>query len=201
MQQDSGRNNYKYYKITDAFTPKEIKKILQSAGKVPFKKGTISHHPDEDNLYRKSDVKWLRDSWLINKINKIVTQANETCNWNYEFHRAEPIQYTEYQQQGHYDWHQDCHTQANTVNDTKSLNHIGLMRKLSVTVQLSDAKDYEGGDFEISWQYAHNIHTITLEKSAGTIVVFPSFLWHRVTPVTKGCRKSLVQWYLGEPFK
>ena len=80
------------------------------------------------------------------------------------------------------------------------------MRKLSVTVSLSDPKNYKGGDlqFDLSNPKQKNkriITTIENIKPQGSIVVFPSFLWHRVTPVTKGTRYSLVIWSLGKPWK
>ena len=64
-----------------------------------------------------------------------------------------------------------------------------------------DSTEYEGGDFEISVNTPTNntIHKVEALQKKGSIVVFPSFVWHRVTPVTKGTRYSLVSWYLGNP--
>ena len=80
------------------------------------------------------------------------------------------------------------------------------MRKLSVTVSLSDPKDYEGGFLQFDLRNKGEINTsevITCKEimSRGSIVVFPSYTWHRVSPVTKGTRLSLVQWNFGPGYK
>ena len=76
-----------------------------------------------------------------------------------------------------------------------------VFRKISVTAQLTDPEEYEGGDFEIKNLWGTMELPIDPEvKNKGTILVFPSMLLHRVTPVTKGKRQSLVQWYNGPDF-
>jgi PKHD-type hydroxylase len=77
---------------------------------------------------------------------------------------------------------------------------------LSVTVSLSDPGEYEGGELEFDFKNEEphkkpNIRTCTEILSKGSLVVFPSFVFHRVKPVTKGVRHSLVIWNLGYPFK
>ena len=99
---------------------------------------------------------------------------------------SESIQYTEYYgtNEGGYEWHMDCGEK------------IQNQRKISVTVQLSDSNEYEGGDLEF------NIgRKITAQREKGVAVIFPSFYLHRVTPVTSGIRKSFVLWVGGEPYK
>ena len=77
------------------------------------------------------------------------------------------------------------------------------IRKLSVTVSLTDPKEYKGGELEFDFrnQDKSNIRTCTEILPKGSLVVFPSFVWHRVKPVTKGVRHSLVIWNLGYPFR
>ena len=86
-----------------------------------------------------------------------------------------------------------------------SSEHInaGLIRKLSVSLVLSDKNEYQGGDLNFAYQTEYNeIRNIKLNNlEIGTMVVFPSFLWHRVKPVTKGIRYSLVIWNCGYPFR
>jgi PKHD-type hydroxylase len=84
----------------------------------------------------------------------------------------------------------------------------GKIRKLSVTISLSDPKTYKGGELEFDFRNkdnskngVSNIQECKEIKRKGSVVVFPSHLWHRVKPVTKGIRYSLVVWNLGEPFK
>ena len=69
-------------------------------------------------------------------------------------------------------------------------------RKISIVVQLSDPLEYEGGELQISDGGTNRV----CEKTKGTIIIFPSYLLHRVTPVTKGTRRSLVLWVTGPPF-
>ena len=84
---------------------------------------------------------------------------------------------------GTYDWHQDY--------------NADISRKLSIVVQLSNPSDYEGGELEI---LAHE-PKISIQKKRGFITIFPSYTVHRVTPVTKGTRQSLVAWVSGPKFK
>ena len=96
------------------------------------------------------------------------------------------IQYSEYYEDGgHYDWHLD------SMGDG-----IDLQRKLSMTVQLSDPSEYEGGNLELFLGTSPTV--VDKEKSLG--IIFPSFRLHRVTPVTSGIRKSLVLWASGPSF-
>ena len=107
--------------------------------------------------------------------------------WDFNLHSIiDDIQYTEYYEGGgHYDWHVDI--------GPNSINH----RKVSITVQLSDPSEYEGGEFEI-WSGGEFRR---LPKRKGDVILFPSFLLHRITPITKGIRKSLVLWVGGGAYK
>jgi PKHD-type hydroxylase len=101
------------------------------------------------------------------------------------------IQYTTYYGDAHgrYDWHCDTFWANSTTYD----------RKISIVIQLSDSKDYEGGDFEIDHRYPQFPKEAIRDK--GSVLVFPSFINHRVTPVTSGTRKSLVAWIQGPKFR
>ena len=87
--------------------------------------------------------------------------------------------------------------------DNYVTHHKGKIRKLSMTVALVDGSEYEGGDFEINMSTPEKeiIHVINQAKIKGSVTIFPSFVWHRVKPVTSGTRYSLVVWNLGKPFK
>jgi PKHD-type hydroxylase len=101
----------------------------------------------------------------------------------------EPMQlglYTE-QQQGHYDWHTDA-----SPSDT------GVPRKLSMAMLLSDPSEFEGGEFQVK---TGTDAVQTLEIVKGRAWFFPAYTLHRVAPVTKGVRRSLVLWVGGPPFK
>ena len=151
---------------------------------------------------RKSRITWLNDYWIIRNILPFVEEANKKANWNFDISCHESAQYTRYGKTEHYTWHQDSY--HNPYNKPDSELH-GLIRKLSVTVSLVDGDEYQGGDLEFDLRDSTgDISNIITEKNArkkGSIIVFPSFVWHRVSPVTEGTRYSLVIWTCGKPFK
>ena len=96
---------------------------------------------------------------------------------------------------------------SNTIpyNDKKDEQRFGKVRKLSMTCSLTNPNDYKGGELEFDFRNQDKCGKKFFRKcteilSKGSIVVFPSFVWHRVNPITKGTRYSLVTWNLGRPF-
>ena len=159
---------------------------------------------EKQELYkvRKSKITWLDDYWIIRNILPFVEEANKKANWNFDISFNEIPQYTRYGKEEHYSWHQDAH--HTPYNKPDSELH-GLVRKLSVTVSLVDGDQYQGGNLEFDLRDSTgDISNIITEKNArkkGSITVFPSFVWHRVSPVTEGTRYSLVIWTCGRPFR
>ena len=156
--------------------------ILSEAEKQPFIDAkTFS---GDNKKVRKSNIKWLSNNIRVREILwSFVSQSNRNA-FGVDVTSLGDIQYTEYDSKykGHYSWHHDIQWDNTNAYD----------RKLSVTVQLSESDDYEGGDFQFSeCQTPLNCRTI------GTVLVFPSYLQHKVSPVTKGKRKSLVGWFEG----
>jgi PKHD-type hydroxylase len=150
---------------------------------------------------RNSNVVWLKDKWIYNEIHPYIHEANKNSGWNFQWDYSETCQFTKYSKGQHYHWHCDSFLDPFISNDPTT---NGKIRKLSVTCSLSDPKDYSGGELEFQFRDtkdadAKRICTEILPK--GSIVVFPSHVWHRVTPVTKGTRYSLVMWNLGYPFR
>ena len=84
-------------------------------------------------------------------------------------------------------------------NDINAAFSLGRIRKISMTIPLVDGSEYEGGDFVIKNSFGDEI-VIKEARKKGSVIVFPSFLLHKVTPVTAGTRYSLVMWTLGWPF-
>lgn len=148
---------------------------------------TIFASPDKMAEIRVSTIRWLSDPWISDLLWTYVRRANED-GFAVDVDNDAEMQFTEYpaDQGGHYDWHQDVHWNGQAARD----------RKISVTVQLSDAGDYEGGDFEFD-----EVKTNADFRSKGTVLVFPSYLRHRVLPVTSGTRRSLVAWFFGPRWK
>ena len=140
---------------------------------------------------RKSLNSWIglnKDTeWIYQRLGNICRSLNG-LHWRFDISGfAEDLQYTRYNSDGcFYGWHID--------NGVKGSEYP--QRKLSITLQLSDASEYEGGDFQI-----HSSKLSTLPKEKGLVIAFPSYSLHQVTPVTKGSRKSLVVWLCGKPFQ
>tara|TARA_Y100001938_G_scaffold136284_1_gene198957 strand:+ start:4273 stop:4893 length:621 start_codon:yes stop_codon:yes gene_type:complete len=186
------------YIIEDAERQSEQTAIVGDYNEVPKDEKDIA------KLYktRNSSIVWMNDPWIYREIIPFVREANQFCNWNFDFHLSESCQFTKYSKSQHYTWHQDS---WNKPYDRPKDIENGLIRKLSVTLSLADGNSYEGGDLEFDMRNngdsTSNIQRPEMVRNKGTIVVFPSFVWHRVTPVTKGTRYSLVVWNLGLPFR
>jgi PKHD-type hydroxylase len=184
------------------------KKIIKLGddGFEPAKVGRAWKYSDPDEFVvnrglRISDMKKLISyRWIIDLITPIVEAANIEAGWKYDIRGVEALQLGRYGVGGFYHWHNDG------LGDHESAINYGddpteYVRKLSLTLVLNN--DYEGGQFQLA-SYASPSRTIIstpeLNKT-GSLIVFPSFMDHRVTPVTKGTRYSLVGWFLGPPFR
>jgi PKHD-type hydroxylase len=152
---------------------------------------------------RDSNIIWMNDPWIYRELQPFVHEANKQAGWNYEWDYSESCQFTIYGKGQYYGWHCDSWDKPYAHEGPSN----GKIRKLSVTLSLSDPKDYKGGELEFDLRnedpdkIKKNIHTCTQILPKGSLVVFPSWVWHRVKPVTKGVRHSLVIWNLGWPFK
>lgn len=173
---------YPYHIWPSALSEEVIDNIVTHAETVHAQKAQLFSSADSLSSQRSSQVRWLTASWISDLILPYAKQANES--FKIDFENDIEIQFTDYlaSEQGHYDWHHDVNWHSQSDRD----------RKLSVTIQLSDGDSYEGGDFEFE-----EIITNTNFRAKGSILIFPSYLRHRVTTVTKGRRHSLVAWYSG----
>ena len=151
---------------------------------------------------RDSNICWFNDRWIYREIQPYVHEANQKAGWNFQCDFSESCQFTIYKPGQYYDWHCDSWDKPyHQEGPTK-----GKIRKLSITVSLTDPKDYKGGELQFDFRQndpdkKREIRTCTEILPKGSLVVFPSFVWHRVKPITKGVRYSLVNWNLGWPFK
>jgi len=152
---------------------------------------------------RDSNIVWLNDRWIYKEIQPFIHQANKLAGWNFDWDFSESCQFTKYKLNQFYDWH--CDSWDSTYANKDNKDTFGKIRKLSVTCSLSDPKDYEGGELEFDFRNMDpdkpNVRKCAEIAARGSIVVFPSHVWHRVKPVTKGTRYSLVIWNLGYPFR
>tara|TARA_B100000787_G_C16175529_1_gene288781 strand:+ start:510 stop:1139 length:630 start_codon:yes stop_codon:yes gene_type:complete len=151
---------------------------------------------------RDSDVVWMSDRWIYKEIQPYIHLANANAGWNFEWDYSEPCQFTRYKKGQFYDWH--CDSLDHPFNAPNTPSH-GKIRKLSVTVTLTDPKDYKGGELEFDFRNKNKNKPETYKCKEilpkGSLVVFPSFVWHRVCPIKSGERNSLVIWNIGKPFR
>jgi len=141
---------------------------------------------------RDSKVKFINDALVMQNLFSTVKFLNLQGNWKYDLTELEDLQYTVYDVDQYYNWHTDS-----------NFLFTPTIRKLSFSIGLNDPSEYEGGELDIEI-HSPNIkgkrfETIVLEKNQ--MVCFRSNLWHRVRPVTKGVRKSLVGWVRGPQFR
>ena len=206
-------NYFWYFKsaLTPRFCDEVIKYALQQQDSIArtggFSKPKLSKE-DIKNIQRKrkSDLVWFNDTWIYKELHPYVHEANRRAGWNFEWNWSESCQFTKYKEGQYYDWH--CDSWDKTYDAPNTPSH-GKIRKISMTCQLTDGSEYSGGELEFDFrQYdppqrdeSKHLRKATEILPKGSIVVFPSFLWHRVKPITKGTRYSLVVWHLGYPFK
>ena len=148
-----------------------------------------------DPSIRKTDIAFVKpDGQEDNKINETAWHFLEEANnrlFHYNFTNYQPVQFARYRDGGHYGWHQD----------STGIRPGGETRKLSLTFSLSDPKTYEGGHLEFyGGEKPMQDQHIKDIRDQGTIVVFDSRDYHRVTPVTQGTRYSIVCWTVGPNF-
>ena len=150
---------------------------------------------------RKSDIVWMSDTWIYKEIQPYIHDANQRAEWNHEWNFSQACQFTEYKKGQYYDWH--CDSDILPYDEPDDSDQHKKIRKLSMTLSLTDPKDYKGGDLEFDFRSTDTGSQPQICKEVrpkGSIIVFPSFVWHRVKPVTKGIRHSLVCWNVGQPY-
>ena len=176
---------YTYAYLEEAFTKEECEKIIKIAKDKGFIKATTGGKTD----IRQSKISWLYASdnldWAFRRISDIVLNLNDRF-FQFDLHGLnEGLQFTNYKAPSDkYGKHID-----------RALDSI--IRKLSLSIQLTNPKEYEGGELILY----ENEKGKEMKKEQGTLVLFPSYILHEVKPVTKGERNSLVSWVTGKQFK
>ena len=215
-------SNYYWY-FSGVLTPKFCDDVIQYANSKKETMAITGGYGRERNLKdkplnkdeirdlkkkRNSDLVWLSEQWIYKEIQPYVNIANKNAGWNFEWDRSEACQFTKYKHNQYYDWHCDSWDKPYEREDKNDPDN-GKIRKLSMTCQLTDGSEYTGGELEFDFRnYDPHMrddskHRVQCKEilPKGSIIVFPSFVWHRVKPVTSGTRYSLVVWNLGWPFK
>lgn len=183
-----------YYYFLDGFNADELQRIEAGVALLPLTEATVAGGGVVET--RRSNIKWIPQSedwsWLYEKLSVYAWRANEAL-WHFDLESLpEQVQYTEYlaSDKGKYDWHQDIGPA------------LMSLRKVSITVQLSAADDYVGGELEFfKGGQLFDANYFRAPRQAGCVVVFPSYMLHRITPVTSGVRKSFVIWSGGAHYK
>ena len=178
------------YQGTNALYPEEIA-AAKKEDNWDFEKNQIKNAGVPDDSIRRTKLNWFPVNHPYNKIlSNYVLKANKIM-YHYNVSKFTPCQFARYDVGDFYDYHQDSGHQI--------VEYEKETRKISMTVQLSDPKDYEGGEF-----YFYNGNKEETEpeiQKQGSIMCFDSRMWHRVAPITKGVRYSLVSWILGPRFQ
>lgn len=190
---------YPYCWQNDTFTPDELTAIVQYGQSLELETGVVVG-PNGESIAspnRKSSVRFFEpngnNNWIFDRLSKMIADVNDRY-YGFDLTGYDAVQYTEYGTEGSkYDWHMD------TITGPHKSNSMVQTRKLSMTMPLNDPSEWEGGDFQI--QTGLPEEPMTVEQKRGTAILFPSFMIHRVTPVLRGVRKSIVVWAVGPKFK
>lgn len=176
----------------DLFKPEECDKIKKIGELREFTKAKMGSpgKTHEDSAYRDTDVSWIqpdeKNIWMFHRIDELVAYLNFT-HFQKQLVCFDQFQYSKYKEGGHYKYHSDVI--PNPQN--------GLFRKLSIVVMLSDEDEYEGGVFNFI-PHGNVDDPVRVKLKKGQILIFDSTMIHKVEPVTKGKRITLVTWALGE---
>lgn len=196
------RITFPYCYVDNAFTDVELDTIENYCETFDKEKAKTFSMENSQSL-RTSKVAWFNRQQhpdlniLFDKLNQSIENLNNNY-YNFDLNGYHTIQYTHYDgdELGTYGYHIDMNI-GKYEDENNSLSIFGDTRKLSLSLFLSDSSSYDGGNFtmKISDQSEFEI-----EQVRGRIVVFPSFILHKVHPVTKGIRKSIVTWVEGPKF-
>jgi PKHD-type hydroxylase len=172
------------------FTQEQCNSIIEMGKSLPQKDAIILNKEKTlDTKTRISHISWIPFNKMP-EMYKVIEQMMHKINLNHfgfeGIQLTEPAQYTEYPKGGFYDWHMDSDV---------DFKHEPPVRKISMTCLLSHESEFEGGGLEI------NKDGDIAKPKQGQAIFFASFIRHRVVPVTKGIRKSLVMWFGGTPLK
>ena len=176
------------------FTPEQCQMIINAGRSEPRNTALVGNEQGSkggriDTETRTSHISWLPFSKMIEMYKQLELVMKQTNGNHFGFDGMcinEMAQYTEYPEGGFYDWHVD-----NDVN----FQHEPPVRKISMTLLLSPENEFEGGDLELMSEGK------VAKIKQGHAIFFASFIRHRVKPVIRGNRKSLVMWFGGTPFK
>ena len=218
-----GRNRVKLtnesYYFIDAIPPEKCDEIIELGHQLKFEEGSAATNLDEYTVEerktgrkdvmgkspsRNSGTAFSDNQDLYDLVFPLMFQANQDAGWGFDVGSCEPPQITEYKKGQFYNWHADGLSDRLSMYTKEQVGDnelmLGKVRKLSLTILLNDG--YKGGQLQFqSFNKDKYVVTTPPIKSKGSVIVFPSGMPHRITPVTEGVRYSMVAWFLGPPFK
>lgn len=201
MNHYENRNSCNLVIIDEVFDNDEIDLILHNCKDLEKERArTIGKNSDQCQDIRKSDIAWLSSFNGDEHFHETVRRVNENV-FGFQLHDKKPdVQFTEYRGQDRqmYDWHPDGPLGLQDYRGFASMPRKSNWRKLSAILMLTDPESYDGGELSVLNPSAHIdecIQSFKLDK--GSVAIFPSFLAHKVHPVKRGIRRSLVMWYEG----
>jgi len=177
----------------DAFSSEEVDKIIALCELIEKNNAQVGSGGEGalNTDIRRSKISWLENSpdaaWIYDRLAFISRSINSDF-YRFDLHGfVEHMQYTVYESndEGYYTWHVDAG------------GGMDIARKLSLVLQLTDPEEYEGGELQLFT----SSEPVAVIKKKGFLAAFPSYTLHRVTPVTKGIRRTLVIWVAGPEFK
>ena len=177
---------------TPLFTPEQCQKIIDCGRRQKPQQAQVGMGKPgggTDTNKRVTTISWIpfeEMKPMYSDLNNFIQAANENHFGFGDIQITEQAQFTEYPVGGFYDWHMDC-----DVN----MAHEPPVRKISMTLLLSPEDQFEGGDLELMAKGKK------AKLKQGHAIIFASFLNHKVNPVTRGVRQSLVCWFGGKPFR
>ena len=179
------------HSMGDAFSGVDCVRLLETVrNAVPRDAGLVRQ--GRDHNLRRADLVWLDDvadtEWVMERMIDLVRTANrEVFGFDVtEFAESPQVAHYGAERGGHFGWHSDI-----------GEGRLAERRKLTIVVQLSEPEAYEGGDLDLM----PGAGIVTADRGQGAATLFPSFVLHRVTPVTRGDRHSLTVWCHGTPFR
>lgn len=180
-----------FHLVPAALSPDDCDRLIAEVQAAPLKDAGLVGGTTAHSL-RRADIAWLDDiagtGWVMDRLMRLVSQANHQA-FGFDltdFGESPQVARYDATREGHFGWHSDI-----------GAGTWASRRKLTIVVQLSDPADYEGGGLEL--QPDSNLRHAPRDR--GTAILFPSFVLHRVTPVTAGTRWSLTLWSHGPAFR
>ena len=178
--------------VEDAFSFEEIDKIIEAGEKENIIEAKIYNKGlNKDKNVRNTSISWLNSSnednkWIFRRLTATILDVNKNF-FKFDITTIQNLQYSIYNEGGFYSAHVDM------------MGYLTMMgnRKLSFSIMLTDPEEYKGGELLLRT----SSKPIETTNKKGTIIFFPSYVLHEVTPVTKGTRKALVGWVMGPNFK